>query len=732
MNSKNLHLRHFFYLSCLFVTTACSDDIIASDSSDLPNEPLLKQCGNHVIDSGEICDGDLFAQTPECPPGWVLPKGKSLTCNADCTLNTENCVSTCGNGKLDDGEICDGESFAESASCPEGTQRMKDRKFECLPNCTLDLSVCATPLCGNAKLDEGEICDGTLFSSQAKCPDNHELQDGKSLSCNENCTLNIENCERISLCGNAKLDEGEICDGTLFSSQAKCPDGTQGKLSCNADCTLNTDSCASICGNGILDEGEICDGTLFSSQAKCPDGTRGKLSCNADCTLNTSQCQDYCVTTIEYSDDWMHSADRTDHIDVVENYVTWDGNCTTDSSGNSYAKLSNGWEPYFSGKSSLMAFNYEGKCPVENTCRTRIFYGSNWLAAPGNTQFYDDVGGVVTWNGVCSTDHATLSNGWTPYFNGTCQIAIRYSQCGGFFTNPVIPSDAPDPGVMFHDNRYYQVNTGGDTNHAYPLRISSDLKTWNWSGYAFTPGNGPTWALNNFWAPELHKVGGKFHIYYSARQRENQQYAIGVGVSDTPEGPYKDIGHPLVTKNGMGLIDASYFKDSDGKHYVLWKEDGNAVGVRTPIYIQELDANGTSVVGTPTEILSNTLSWEGALVEGPWLIKRGKYYYLFYSGNGYADARYALGVARATAIRGPYTKYGNPIIKAQGYFQGPGHGSVLQTPSGEWIHVYHSWINGKVDKYPPGRVMLVDRITWIDDWPMSYSAPLRRSQPIIR
>ena len=600
------------------------------------------------------------------------------------------------------------------------------------------------PTCGNGDLDQGEPCDGNKFADNARCPDGKRLPSGKSLACKPDCSLDTSMCEPIPTCGNSDLDPDEQCDGDKFAQNARCPEGKHlpsGKsLACKPDCTLDASMCEPIptCGNSVLDPGEQCDGDKFADNAQCPDGKRlpsGKsLACKTDCTLDTLMCEDYCRTSIEYSNDWITGdTSRTNNIDIVDGYVSWDGNCGFDGT-NSYATLTNGWKPYFSGRSScLMTFNYEGNCPnVPNSCHTRIYYGSNWLAAPGNTNYYDNVAGVVTWNGVCSTDHATLSNGWTPYFDGTCNIAIRYEQCGEFFANPVIASDAPDPGVMRVGNKYYQVNTGGDGNGAYPLRISDDLKNWHWHNFAFPKGYVPSWADGWFWAPELHKVGGKYHIYYSARQRSNQTYAIGVGVSDKPEGPYTDIGAPLVAKSGMGLIDASYFKDSDGKHYVLWKDDGNAVGKKTPIYIQELNAAGTGLLGSATEILTNTLSWEGDLVEGPWLIKRGNYYYLFYSGNGYANARYALGVARSASLRGTYIKRGDPIIKAQGYFQGPGHGSVLQTPSGEWVHVYHSWQTGKVNTYPPGRMMLVDRIVWIDDWPVSYSAPMRRSQPVVK
>ena len=54
--------------------------------------------------------------------------------------------------------------------------------------------------------------------------------------------------------------------------------------------------------------------------------------------------------------------------------------------------------------------------------------------------------------------------------------------------------------------------------------------------------------------------------------------SIGAASAPTIEGPYTDIGAPLVV-SANGVIDASYFRDDDGKHYLTVKIDGNSVGV---------------------------------------------------------------------------------------------------------------------------------------------------------
>jgi beta-xylosidase len=175
----------------------------------------------------------------------------------------------------------------------------------------------------------------------------------------------------------------------------------------------------------------------------------------------------------------------------------------------------------------------------------------------------------------------------------------------------------------------------------------------------------------------------------------------------------------------MGMIDATFFKDTAGVPYLVWKADGNAVGQPTPIYGQQLAADGLSLVGTRSTLMSNNLAWEGGVVEAPWVVARGGYYYLFYSGNAYYNSTYAVGVARATSPLGPYTKLASPILKTGGGWVGPGHNSVVTGPGGDTYMVYHAWNSAHT-----ARVMLVDAITWPNGWPAVPSAPSAGSRPM--
>jgi beta-xylosidase len=118
---------------------------------------------------------------------------------------------------------------------------------------------------------------------------------------------------------------------------------------------------------------------------------------------------------------------------------------------------------------------------------------------------------------------------------------------------------------------------------------------------------------------------------------------VGVAHSKTVTGPFEDIGIPLVRNSSVGNIDPTFFDDvATGKKYVIWKEDGNGATPPekyTPIWAAEVSADALKIIGDKIKLLENDPnSWEGPLVEAPWVVKHNGTYYLFYSGNGYASS----------------------------------------------------------------------------------------------
>jgi arabinan endo-1,5-alpha-L-arabinosidase len=439
-----------------------------------------------------------------------------------------------------------------------------------------------------------------------------------------------------------------------------------------------------------------------------------------------------CSTRITYGDAWIHPGGHPDPFDVVAGPVTWDGRCDRDGAS-SFATLSNGWTPHFSGAAAC-TLALDTTCAASASCATRVGYGPSWLAPAGHDAFYDDVAARVWPSDLCQNaggqSFELLSNGWAPHFAApdSCALSFRYDQCGGLYQNPVIDGNCPDPGLLRDGNQYVLTCTSGNSAAAFPIRTSPDLVTWSERGAIFPAGKRPAWAASDFWAPEIHQVGNHYVAYYTARTGAGR-LSIGAAAADSALGPFTDLGHPLLTRSDVGVIDATVFRAADGTPYLVWKVDGNAIGRPTPIFAQPLAADGLMLTGSATQLITNDLPWEGGVVEGPWVVVRDGVYWLFYSGNSYANGSYAVGVARATAPLGPYSKLGDPIVTTNAAWVGPGHGSVVDAPSGESVLVYHAWRAGHVNGPGDGRVTLLDTIRWSDRGPALPGAPSFRARP---
>jgi hypothetical protein len=440
-----------------------------------------------------------------------------------------------------------------------------------------------------------------------------------------------------------------------------------------------------------------------------------------------------CTTRVSYGSAWVHPAGHPSSFDDTAGLVTWDGVCADDGPS-SYAVLSNGWKPYFQGHGACVIALDSSGCGVSTGCTTRVTYGTGWLAPAGHAASYDDVVGRVFSDGVCvasgAASYMSLSNGWQPHFQGTnaCRLSFEYTQCGGLYENPVIPFDCPDPGVIYAGGQYVLVCTSGDAPDAYPMFTSPDLVSWTAHGHVFPSGHWPSWAVSDFWAPEVHKVGSHYVVYFSARNAGGQ-LSIGAASAPSPLGPFTDVGHPLIQQSGMGLIDASEVNAADGTPYVLWKEDGNAIGQPTPIHAAILSSDGLSLAGAPATLITNDEAWEGSVTEAPFMVSHGGSYFLFYSGNSYAGPPYAVGVARASSPLGPFSKLGAPIVVTGGAWVGPGHCAVIDTPTGDTYMVYAAWQSGCVNAPGCGRMVLTDALSW-GAWPSVPFAPSSASRPM--
>lgn len=117
----------------------------------------------------------------------------------------------------------------------------------------------------------------------------------------------------------------------------------------------------------------------------------------------------------------------------------------------------------------------------------------------------------------------------------------------------------------------------------------------------------------------------------------------------------------------------------------------------TPVRGQRLAADGRSLIGDDTIVLTNDLDWEGHLIEGPFVTRQLGRYWLFYAGNDFSTPSYGIGVAVADQPLGPYKKQGEPLLRSTTIWTAPGHASVAPGVDGRpqlFFHAFHPGTGG--------------------------------------
>jgi xylan 1,4-beta-xylosidase len=254
--------------------------------------------------------------------------------------------------------------------------------------------------------------------------------------------------------------------------------------------------------------------------------------------------------------------------------------------------------------------------------------------------------------------------------------------------NPILPGDHPDPSIAATPGGWWMTTTGRQDAPPFPLFHSRDLVHWRGAGTIFH--RRPPWSAGVYWAPQIIARNGRYLAYYSARRR-GAKPCVAVATAPAPGGPYRDRG-PIVCQPS-GSIDPAAAVDARGRLVLLWKQ----MGFGGALWAQPLDRSGTHVTGTARVALRPRAAWEGRVTEGPSILRRGGWYYLFYSGGLCCShpCTYAMGVARSRNLAGPYARApGGPILRSGVRWTCPGGGSVVPLAAGRALLVFQAYARG--------------------------------------
>ncbi|MDN0194432.1 arabinan endo-1,5-alpha-L-arabinosidase [Streptomyces sp. S.PNR 29] len=278
-----------------------------------------------------------------------------------------------------------------------------------------------------------------------------------------------------------------------------------------------------------------------------------------------------------------------------------------------------------------------------------------------------------------------------------------------------------DPTVHHLKNgRYVAYSTGGIIG----ARLSTDMRRWDDAGNAFTEPPGWWYEYNDKadpWAPDLSYRDGRYWLYYAVSSWGTNHSAIGVATSRTGmPGTWTDHGKVFTSEktDPWNAIDPAIVR-ADGK---LWMSFGS---YWTGIRMVELNPKtGKAIPGATVHHLATRPDAPYA-VEGPSIVKHGRYYYLFASYDACCqgvNSTYKIRVGRSTKVTGPYVdSTGKPLLEGGGDLLLAGHGryvgtggeSVFRDKGKDWLayHYYDAEDNGTPK-------LGLNRLGWkADGWP---------------
>lgn len=295
-------------------------------------------------------------------------------------------------------------------------------------------------------------------------------------------------------------------------------------------------------------------------------------------------------------------------------------------------------------------------------------------------------------------------------------------------TDPMNPGkaysgDFPDPTILRWGGNWFAYATSTAGRNVPVLRSMAMQQWWvpqtragggdalpdvaRWAAYSMR--NGHRKAIT--WAPSVARIAGRFVMAYAVRPRGMKRMCISTATSAHPTGPFVDRSSRPLVCGTRGDIDPMFYREG-GQEYLVFKTDDNAIGLRAGIWMRRLRAGGQRfAAGSSGHLLLRARaypSWENGVVENPSMVMANKRRYTFYTGNGWANPKYAIAYATCAklmspCVRGTQVKAGatratevGPILRAGDGIAAPGGDFTFWDGHGHLLMAYAAWKSGQI------------------------------------
>ena len=302
-----------------------------------------------------------------------------------------------------------------------------------------------------------------------------------------------------------------------------------------------------------------------------------------------------------------------------------------------------------------------------------------------------------------------------------------------------------DPVMIREDGVYYLFTTGPGVT----VWSSEDMIRWKREEPVFA--EAPDWAKRevpgfngHIWAPDISEHEGKFYLYYSISSFGKNNSCIGLAINETLDPSSEDfewVDQGIVVQSHPGLnnwnaIDANLVEDDEGRPYLAFGSfwSGLKIGQLTEDrtrFMTPLDELITIASRSPESVEQGRedgfpLEAGKGDIEGPFIVKRGDYYYLFAS-TGYCcrgrESTYRMVYGRSEKVTGPYLDKagldmthggGTLLLEGNDAWNGVGHNGVSRFDGVDYL-VFHGYDASTKRGLPK---LHVETLAWDEDgWP---------------
>ncbi|MGW5216040.1 glycoside hydrolase family 43 protein [Streptomyces sp. NPDC004051] len=306
------------------------------------------------------------------------------------------------------------------------------------------------------------------------------------------------------------------------------------------------------------------------------------------------------------------------------------------------------------------------------------------------------------------------------------------------YVNPLVRNRA-DPHITRHTDGFYYFTATVPEYDRIVLRRSRTLNGLGSAAESVIWRAHPTGDMGaHIWAPELHRIAGKWYVYFAAAPAEDV-WAIRIWVlenahPDPFRGTWTEKGQVKTAWETFSL-DATTFTHR-GTRYLSWAQHEPGMDNNTALWLSEM-ADPWTLTGPQVRLSTPEYDWEriGFKVnEGPYVIQRGGRIFMTYSASA-TDAHYCMGLLTAPGDSdlmdtANWSKSPVPVFASNDTTRqyGPGHSCFTVAEDGRTdVLVYHARQYKEIDGDPlhdPNRHTRIQTFGWKPDGTPDFGVPV--------